>query len=678
MATVKMARDTRALKLAQAKWRSSGLSDKAAARLGLKPLNEAETQALHSRFHSARSLYFPYFDLAGEKTKFFRIRYLEQLPGLAGLVEKPQRYAQPPGTLNEIYLPPLIGWQEVADDVSQRIVITEGELKAAAGCANGVPTIGLGGVDVWRSTKRGIEFLPTLNKINWENREVVVVFDSDLTAKPDVIRALRTLSKELLARGAMVRIASLPSAKDGSKQGLDDFIVAGGDLDKLLEDSPALPEAEALWALNQEVIYVKSPGVILERSSGLLFDPNKWKAHVYANRHLMEMQKKGKNEVMVKVQAAPKWIEWERRAEVPRMVYEPGLPQVLQDRSWNIWPGWGLEPKKGDIGPWEWLLDFLFKKDTKTRRWFERWCAYPLQHPGAKLYSAPVLWSPNKGMGKTVLGYTLMRIYGQNSIEIGSKDLKGTFNTWARNRQFVLADEITGSDAKVDSDWLKGLITRLSIDIEEKFLPKYSIRNTINYLFVSNHPDALFIEDHDRRYMVHQIVGPPAERQFYEEYDRWYKGDGPSALFRYLLDLDLGDFNPREHAPETISKELMVHMGKNEMGQWVDQLRIDPASVLKGPWPVAAAKSCDLWTPTLLYRAFDPDGTKRGNPAYIGRAMASAGFRLVNGGIPVKCKAGLQRLWAVRNSVEWDQRTRRECAAHFDSFFGPEVEGSIK
>lgn len=147
--------DARALELAQAKWRSSGISDKAAQRLKLSALSEGEAEALGSNFYPVRSLLFPYFDLNGKRTKFYRVRYLETLPGFQGQVKKPQRYAQPTGTLNEVYLPPLLDWSRTAPNTDRMVLITEGELKAAAGCAAGYATVGLGGVDVWRATKIG-------------------------------------------------------------------------------------------------------------------------------------------------------------------------------------------------------------------------------------------------------------------------------------------------------------------------------------------------------------------------------------------------------------------------------------------------------------------------------------------------------------------------------------------
>jgi len=660
--------------LAKTKWASSGLSDTHASDLKFKPLSPDETKALGGNFAATEALLLPYFDLNGKQTEFYRVRYLGTLPGFAGLAEKPQRYAQPAGTLNEVYLPPILPtpWREVARDVNVTIHITEGELKAAAACAMGLATIGLGGVDVWRASKKGIDLLPALAEIEWKNRQVVIVYDSDAATNPNVVRAQNQLSRMLLSKGAMISIASLPPTSTGEKQGLDDLLLAQGEdaLLKILQDAPAYQEASALWEMNQEVVYVQNPGIVIARDTGHRMDPGSFVAHHYSNRHYMEIvQGKNGGVSFKRKPLARRWMEWEHRYEVGGITYAPGKPQI-HDGRWNAWGGWGCEPKKGDVGPYLWLLEFLFKNDRSMMEWFLKWAAYPLQNPGAKLYTAMLLWGVEKGTGKTGAYYGLRGIYGKNFIEIKNKDLKGGFNAWAANRQFVYGDEITGKEARVDSEWLKGLITQLEVRINEKFMPEYVIPDTMNYGFSSNNPDALFLEDGDRRYAVHEVVGKPAERAFYEQFDQWLKGSGPSHLFQYLLDLDLGDFNPRESAPETASKRNMTMAGKSDLGAWCVALREDPHHTLR-PLGDRIAKECELFTPGQLLHAYGAD--KKVTAPGMARELVRAGFRQTNAGSPVWTKNGAQRIYAIRNPDKWQSAAPKELAAHFDKHFGPDA-----
>ena len=665
--------------LARAKWEASGLSAKAAEKLQFKELTGNETGRLGPNFHPVSSLYIPYFDLDGCKTQFFRVRYLAPLPGFAALVEKPQRYAQKAGTLNEVYLPPVmkVSWRDVSEDPNVAVFFTEGELKSAAASCVGLATIGLGGVDVWRATKRLIDFLPALEEFEWKGRSVVIVFDSDAATNPNVVRAQCRLAEELTARGAVPAVASLPAGVDGAKQGLDDFLVKNGReaLDEIIRDAPAYPEALALWSLNEEVVYVEEPGILVRRDTGQLIRPKDFTGHAYSNRYYQahEQVKKGESTstVLKKKPLAPKWMGWEHRFTLSRMAYEPGKGEY-EDGELNTWPGWGCEPKRGDVGPWMWLLDFLFRDHPTEREWFEKWCAYPIQNPGAKLYTNTLLWGLSGGTGKTLVAYSLMPIYGKNAVEIKNKDLQGGFNGWLSKKQFIYCDEITGGDRKakqIDMDWFKGLTTQKDARINEKYMPEYVVRDHANYYAASNHPDSYALEDQDRRTFVHEVVGGPAERSKYEIYDKWLKGEGPKHLFDHLLRLSVKGFNPRERAPSTTAREEMIDLAKSDLGIWCSRLRHDPVQMLM-PLGPQLAEECDLLPMTSLLRAYDPSGSSRVSMVGMGRELKKAGFVSLPS---VRTKAGITRLYVIRHDKQWIPKavsslTMKEAVQHYEQY----------
>jgi hypothetical protein len=658
--------------LARNKWRSSGLSDAHAKALGLEVLPSAEVERLG--FLAAGALRIPYFDLKGKPTSFYRLRYLEPLPGWAGVVQKPQRYVQPKGSLNEIYLPPLFDktWEEIAKDTTIDVMITEGEFKAACAAVFGLACIGLGGVDVWRSAKRELPILPALEKIKWEGRKVVIVYDSDAATNPNVVRAERQLAKALTERGAFPCVASLPAGPEGKKQGLDDFLVEHGieALKKILNDAPSFPEADALWAMNEEVVYIKDPGIIIVRDTGQRLAPKQFTQHTYANRHYVEVTQNSKGIVQKKRPTAMRWVEWEHRFEMEMLTYAPGHPQIYNN-MWNIWPGWGTAPERGDVRHWNWLLDFLFKREKTARKWFEQWCAYPLQNPGAKMYTAVILWGLVKGTGKSLVANSLRKIYGRNAVEIKNKDLRGGFNAWAENRQFVVGDEITGGDRRIDADYVKGLITQPDIRINAKYMPEIVLPDVINYMFTSNHPDAFFIEDYERRYFVHEVEGAPAEKVHYNAYAQWLHDGGARHLFHHLLQVDLRGFDPTGHAPDTRAKEAMTLAGKSDVGMYCVLLREDPTTALK-PWGEKISKECDLMTPAQVLHAYDPMSRNKVTANGMARELKRAGFSPAYRGMPLRTSLGMQRLYIVRNWEKWQGVGYAELGKHFDSFFDPQ------
>lgn len=664
-----------AVKLAE-----SGLDAADGKRLGMRALTAAQTAKLDAAFQLLPSLLIPYTDAKGKATGLYRIRYLEKPTGFAAATKKgPQRYAQPTGTDPGIYFTPGHDWSSVLSSADP-LHITEGELKAACACKHGFPTIGLGGVWSWKSARKGEAMLPALKAVSWKNRSVYVTFDSDAATNPQVAKAQAALCDALCDLGAQPYLVQLPPLQPGQKTGLDDLIVGAGpeSYEEALQVATPYAAARDMWALNREVAYVRDPGIVVEIEGGLRMTPAAFISHAYANRHYYEQTvRKDGSVALVKKPLAKGWLEWPQRAELARLTYSPGEPRITADGGYNFWRGWGCEPKKGDVSLWRQLLEFLFKGDVEAMRWFERWCAYPLQHPGIKMYSTAVVWGVATGTGKSLVGYSLGRIYGDNFTEIDEDQLGGSFNEWAQNKQFIMGDDVTSSQSRnLLADRIKSMITRENFRVNAKHLPTYVVPDRINYYFTSNHPDAFFVEDYDRRFFVHEVVGESLDRSFYQRYDDWLRsGRMAPALFDHLLRLDLGSFDPRAPAHETQAKRLMVLDGKSDLGSWVARLKQDPDSALRVG---DAAVRGDLFAAEELLRLYDPDGRSRATANGMGRELKRSGFRLVNGGTTVRTPSGPRRLYAVRNRERWAKARPHEAPAHAAEHKGGSVEKKPK
>ena len=118
--------------------------------------------------------------------------------------------------------------EEVRDGDGQ-LLITEGAKTGDAATSRGIPTVVLAGVWMWCVPKvKPYRLKPCFDHIRLKDREVFVAFDSDCMSKAGVQEALAALVAALEDRGAMVKVIYLPDAADGSKQGVDDYLAAGG------------------------------------------------------------------------------------------------------------------------------------------------------------------------------------------------------------------------------------------------------------------------------------------------------------------------------------------------------------------------------------------------------------------------------------------------------------------
>lgn len=656
--------DQVAYELAIAKLATSGLDEEDFKTLRLQALGPIETAAHHSSFKDLHSIKIPYFDprdmdrplsARPKWPPFYRIRYLRP----DGDKKDDVRYTNEPLAGVVAYFPPSIDWTLIVPDADTTLIITEGELKAAKACREGYPCIGLGGVWNFKSAAMGVSFLPELECFNWVRRRVYIMYDSDVRQKQGVLDALNGLAEALMDRGALPYMVLVPEGENGAKQGLDDYLVANPliQLEDVVTRAQPITEAAKLFKLNEELIYVADPGLVIKRKTGQKMTPSAMKEHAYANVDFSEQVLRDDGTVSLKqTPIAQSWLKWPLRAGVNGFTYKPGAPAIIDEHdehnsAWNIWPGWGCQPQPGDIQPFLDLVDHLFKgAGDEAKQWFLRWCAFPLQYPSTKMFTACVIHGVRHGTGKSLIGYTLGKIYGKNFTEINQSHLHKDFNSWAEGKQLVMGDDVTGSNKRADNDLLKKLITQRELRVNAKFMPEYVVPDCVNYLFTSNHPDAFFLENDDRRLFIHEVLVGPMTEDFYMDYGLWLDTNGPAALFDYLLKLELGDFNPAAPALRTAAKEQMTSDTRSDLGEWVNRLREEPEFILKiGGVEVPG----DLFTSAELLAIYDPTETKRVTANGLGRELRRAAIPRALGGTPIRGPAGTDRYYIVRNTEHW-------------------------
>ena len=681
--------------LARAKWKSSGIpEDVARKKLQQRPVDRAEATQLLG-YDCPGGLLIPYFDWHGKPTEFFRVRIFDELrTGFSASAAKPQRYAQRADSLNEFYFPPLftISWHDAWQDGDLLIVGTEGELKAAAGCHRAATenrelrVFGMGGVDVWKSGKRGIMLLAPLDRVAWSERapdKTVLLYDAD-ARKPTVLRAMNSFMSELVERGARPVVVALP---EGGPKGLDDYLLESS-IDELLawiaEEGQQSSAALALHETNESYVYVERPGAVLDKRDSAFVKADAFTKHVYATRHHIERVPVGRDGELKdkKVPTAPAWVKWAGRHQAKRVTYLPGRSRFLVgergETEYNLWDGLAVDPLADsampDVRPFARLLDHLFfhpdpemKDEAAAARWELLCClAYPLQHLGAKLKKAPALLGP-QGVGKGLLARAVRAVWGQrNTYTLTGMALTRSFNAEMKARALIICDEsTTGGRAEV-TDKLKGWITEPTLEIHEKGLTPYEVPNVTNFLFLSNRGDPFFMDADDRRWFVWEIqrLLKESDPQLYEDFAEWLdERDGARQLLTYLLRLDLGDWSPHTPAMMTTAKAESIRAGQLGPGAWCIDLgeRGDSVSALTGHSRLTAGR--DVYTcEEVLGWYHDATNTPVGSVLAnkFGNALRVPGIVKKRVNLP---GGGKVTLYAVRHAKHWVTRSSAEWLA---------------
>lgn len=260
---------------------------------------------------------------------------------------------------------------------------------------------------------------------------------------------------------------------------------------------------------------------------------------------------------------------WSSRALKPEQVaFDPtGKDKKVIENRWN-----GLKIKNPKLeDPLEkctlamGLLKYLTEKEDPTGKlfnWVLDWLAYPIQNPGAKMDSC-LVFKGAQGTGKGFLFVQILgELYGEYFASLTQSALEDKFNSdWSDRKLFIVADEVVASTEKYKyKNQLKTLISEPVIRVNPKNMAAYQERNHFNLVFLSNEAVPVILENDDRR---HCVIETPEKlpQDYYYKLQEEVDAGGIAALYQFLLELDLGDFNQRSKPPMTNSKSELIDLG---------------------------------------------------------------------------------------------------------------------
>ena len=329
--------------------------------------------------------------------------------------------------------------------------------------------------------------------------------------------------------------------------------------------------------INAAYAWIAANASIYRLGYGDFIEPVKFRVH-FCNQTVTVLTDDGPKEIGKGTQ----WLKDPYRRQHERLVIRPAEGLVTSDNCLNEWKGFAITAAAGNIKPFLRLLLRLLP-NRAARRYALQWLAHLVQHPDVKMHVSLAFWSYEQGVGKNLLFECMTAIIGAaHSTVIGQAELASTFNGWANRKVLVIGDEVSKSDRRQDTDKLKGLVTGTSVYINEKYQPAREVSNFLNFIFLSNHHDAIFLEDSDRRYFVWEITAERLPDANVQEFVKWRDNGGLAALLHFLLRCDLSGFNPKAPAPMTEAKQQMVQDNRSDLENWVAELMGSNVSQLIG------------------------------------------------------------------------------------------------
>ena len=144
---------------------------------------------------------------------------------------------------------------------------------------------------------------------------------------------------------------------------------------------------------------------------------------------------------------------------------------------------------------------------------------------------------------------------------------------------------------------------------------------------------------------------------------KYKNGEGFGPLHQFLLNLDLGDFDPAAEAYQSPDRETAINAGRSDRDAWCQDLKAAPMPFLRGG--SENFRERDLWTIDELASAYKAQRNESVSRKALSNSLHKAGFRQTER-VTTK-KYGQPHLWVLCNDERWRDATTAELATAYET-----------
>jgi len=277
---------------------------------------------------------------------------------------------------------------------------------------------------------------------------------------------------------------------------------------------------------------------------------------------------------------------------------------------------------------------FMIESEDEQRLLID-YLAWIIQHPGSKINWALLLQGA-QGVGKSYFAVVMQNLLGEMCRNVEPMALSGRFTSWAYGAVLAVIEEIriSGDNRFELIDRLKPFVSNNVIQIEAKGQDHRTVPNFQSYLLLTNHKDALPVNENDRRYApIFSRV--QSEQQLFDELGGRQGADAyftklfddserrADALSFFLRNWKISEgFSAKGRAPQTSAREEMIALGVSP-----DRSLIEDAIDLH-QCDVINDKVLDV---TWLNKLCEGEGTMLPKTRAVSAILLEMGYRQVTG-----------------------------------------------
>ncbi len=250
------------------------------------------------------------------------------------------------------------------------------------------------------------------------------------------------------------------------------------------------------------------------------------------------------------------WLTHPDRREYDNIIFDPTIKNPhISPKYYNIFKGYRINPKKGDCSMFlEFVSEIICRGNRILYEYILNWMAHLFQYPEKKLTA--LILKGGQGIGKGTFANVLGHIMGSCFLTVNSLEaLLGRFDGELNNKLLVHGDEATMGSTKKDIGKLKSLVTEDQMRIEFKGINAFTVDNNLHFIFSSNAPRPIPIEEGNRRFVVIEVSERCKEDiNYFTALKKSMEEGGYEALMHFLMERDLEGFNVWKEKPVLIAE----------------------------------------------------------------------------------------------------------------------------
>jgi hypothetical protein len=305
-----------------------------------------------------------------------------------------------------------------------------------------------------------------------------------------------------------------------------------------------------------------------------------------------------------KVKMIPASKSLAQHRSVERMTWAPGEPEIIEgkllvDDGWIEKPGARtyntyLPPtiELGDASQAQRWRELWFKLYPPNEAEHSiAWLAHRCQHPEVKVNHG-LVHIGRPGIGKDSATAPVRYAIGPwNFRDVALNDLVSKYNDFLCSvitRVNEARDVGDVNHGRVDRyglhDHMKALMASPpeTHQINRKYVPLYTSLSRTGFLITSNHDDALYLPEEDRRNAVSrsECTSSDFASDYFDKLHHWYHHEhGINHIAALLHQYDLSNFNPKLAPPKTAAFWRIVSTDRgpehNELADAIDAVAIE-------------------------------------------------------------------------------------------------------